>query len=211
MWTGIPVTRISRGGVRAAAAHGGRAPPAGHRPAGGDRHRRQGRSPGAGRAQGPEAPDRLVHLPRPHRRREDRARQGARRVHVRQRGHAHQDRHERVHGAPQRQPAGRRASGLRRLRRGRPADRGGPPQELLRGAARRGREGPPGGLQHPAPDPRGRAAHGRQGPPGRLPQHDHHHDLQPRARSSSRRTPRSASGPSRTTTAAAGARRPTSS
>ena len=45
---------------------------------------------------------------------------------------------------------------LRRLRGGRPADRGGPPQALLRGPARRDREGPPGGLQHPAADPRGR-------------------------------------------------------
>ena len=133
-------------------------------------------------------------------RRQDRAGQGARRVHVRQRGRAHQDRHERVHGAPQRQPAGRRASGLRRLRRGRPADRGGPPQELLRDPPRRGREGPPGGVQHPPPDPRGRAPLGRQGPPGRLPQLDHHHDQQPRARSSSRRTPRWASASGATPT-----------
>ena len=66
------------------------------------------------------------------------------------------------------------------LRRGRPADRGRPPQELRGRAPRRGREGPPRGLQHPPPDPRGRAAHGRQGPPGRLPEHDHHHDLEPR-------------------------------
>ena len=36
---------------------------------------------------------------------QDRARQGPRRVHVRQRGRAHQDRHERVHGAPQRAAA----------------------------------------------------------------------------------------------------------
>ena len=35
------------------------------------------------------------------------------------------------------------APGLRRLRRGRRADRGGPPQALQRRAARRGREGPP--------------------------------------------------------------------
>ena len=39
-----------------------------------------------------------------------------------------------------------------------------------------------GGVQHPAPDPGGRAPHRRQGPPGRLPQHDHHHDLEPRGR-----------------------------
>ena len=36
--------------------------------------------------------------------------------------------------------------------------------------ARRGREGPPRGVQHPAPDPGGRAAHRRQGPARRLPQ-----------------------------------------
>ena len=68
---------------------------------------------------------------------------------------------------------------LRRVRRGRPADRGGPPQELLRGPARRGREGAPGGLQHPPADPRGRAPVRRQGSPGRLPQLHHHHDQQP--------------------------------
>ena len=60
-----------------------------------------------------------------------RAGHGAGRVPVRQRGRAHQDRHERVHGAPQRLAPGRRAARLRRLRRGRPADRGRPPQELL--------------------------------------------------------------------------------
>ena len=130
MWTGIPVTRIAAGGVGAAAPDGGRAAQPRHRPAGGDRDRLEGRPPRARRAQGSEAADRLVHLPRPHRRREDRARQGARRVHVRQRGRAHQDRHERVHGAPQRAPPRRRASRLRRLRRGRPAHRGRPPQEL---------------------------------------------------------------------------------
>ena len=77
-------------------------------------------------------------------------------------------------------PARRRPARLRRLRRGRPADRGRPPQELLRRAPRRGREGPPGGVQHPPPDPRGRAPLGCQGPPGRLPERDHHHDLEPR-------------------------------
>ena len=66
------------------------------------------------------------------------------------------------------------------LRRGRPADRGRPAQELRGDPARRDREGARGGVQHPAPDPGGRAPHGRQGPPGRLPQHDHHHDLEPR-------------------------------
>ena len=116
----------------------------------------------------------------PHGRREDGARQGARGVHVRLRGHAHQDRHERVHGAPQREPPRRGAARLRRVRRGRAADRGRPAQELRGDPARRDREGPRGGVQHPAPDPGGRAPHRCQGPPGRLPQHDHHHDLEPR-------------------------------
>ena len=173
--------------------------------AGSSASRRRSRSsprPSAGRAPGSRIPKRPIGsfiFLGPDGRREDRAREGPRRVHVRQRGRAHQDRHERVHGAPQREPARRRASRLRRLRRGRPADRGGPPQELLRHPPRRGREGAPGGVQHPPADPRGRAPVGRQGSPGRLPQLHHHHDLEPRARSSSRRTPASASG-SRATT-----------
>ena len=65
--------------------------------------------------------DRLVPVLRPHRRRQDRGRQAAR-VHP---GHrADPLRHERVHGAPRGQPPDRRAAGLRRLRPGRPADRG---------------------------------------------------------------------------------------
>ena len=62
-------------------------------------------------------------------------------------------------------------SGLRRLRRGRPAHRGGAPAALQRGAARRGGEGAPRGLRHPAPGARRRPAHRRPGPHGRLPQH----------------------------------------
>ena len=75
-------------------------------------------------------------------------------------------RHERVHGAAHRQPPGRRASRLRRLRRGRTAHRGRPPQALLGHPPRRDREGASGRVQHPAPDPGGRAPHRRQGPHG---------------------------------------------
>ena len=57
------------GRVRAPAAHGGRAAQAGHRPGRGHRHDRQGGPPRARRPQGSQAADRLVHLPRPHRRR----------------------------------------------------------------------------------------------------------------------------------------------
>ena len=180
MWTGIPVTRIAQeeserllhmedalhkrviGQQEAIDTISARRPARARRP------------------QGSQAAHRLVHLPGPHGRGQDGAGQGCRGVHVRQRGRAHQDRHERVHGAPQREPAGGRTARLRGLRGGRPADRGGPPQELLGGAARRDREGPPRGVQHPAPDPGGRAPHGRQGPPGRLPEHGHHHDQQRR-------------------------------
>ena len=90
------------GGVGAPAQDGGVAPQPGHRPGRGDRDRLEGRPPRPRRPQGSQAAHRLVHLPRPHRRREDGARQGARGVHVRQRGRPHQGRHERVHGAPQR-------------------------------------------------------------------------------------------------------------
>ena len=74
--------------------------------------------------------------------------------------------------------------GLRRLRGGRPADRGGAPPALHGRAAGRGREGPPRGLRHPAAGARRRPADRRPGPHGRLPQRDPGADLQPRARSS---------------------------
>ena len=71
-------------------------------------------------------------------------------------------------------------SGLRRLRRGRTAHRGGAPPSLLGRAVRRDREGAPRGLQHAVADPRGRPPQRRQGQGGQLRQHDHHHDQQPR-------------------------------
>ena len=68
-------------------------------------------------------------------------------------------RHVRVHGEAHRQPPGRLAPRLRRLRGGRPAHRGRPAQAVLGGALRRDREGPPRRLQHAAADPRGGPAH----------------------------------------------------
>ncbi len=110
-----------------------------------------GRHPGAGpvdpphprRPQGPEAAERLVHLPRPDRRREDRAGQGAHRVPVRGPGRHDPARHERVHGEAHRVAPRRLAPGLRRLRGGRTAHRGRAPQAVQRGALRRDREGAP--------------------------------------------------------------------
>ena len=88
-------------------------------------------------------------------------------------------RHVRVHGEAHRQPPGRLASRLRRLRGGRPADRGRAAQAVLGGALRRDREGPPRRVQRPPPDPRGRPSDRLAGPHGGLQEHGHHHDLQP--------------------------------
>ena len=78
----------------------------------------------------PKRPVRVVHLPRPLGRREDRARQDARRVPVRRRELADPPRHVRVHGEAHGQPAHRLAARVRRLRRGRAAHRAGAPQAL---------------------------------------------------------------------------------
>ena len=88
------------------------------------------------------------------------------------------DRHVRVHGEALRLAAGRRASRLRRLRRGRPADRGGPPASVRGGAARRDREGPPRRVQHAAAGDGRRAPDRRPGPHGRLQEHGADHDLE---------------------------------
>ena len=126
-------------------------------------------------------------------RRQDRAREGARRVHVRRRARDRAARHVRVHGEAHRLAARRRAARLRRLRRGRPADRGRAAAAVLRDPARRDREGALGRLQRPPAAARRRAAHRRPGPHGRLPQHGRDHDLEhPLARPSCSST----SGPS---------------
>ena len=93
-----PGLQAHRGGDREAAAHGGRAPPADHQPAGGHLRRVAGDAPDPQRPEGPPPALRLVHLPRPLGRREDRAVEGARRVPVRRRGRADPARHVRVHG-----------------------------------------------------------------------------------------------------------------
>ena len=80
-----PGLQAHRGGDRASAAHGGRAAQADRRPGEGRRRRVAGDPPHPRRPQGPQASHRLVHLPRPHRRRQDRAGQDARRVPVRRR------------------------------------------------------------------------------------------------------------------------------
>ncbi len=71
-------------------------------------------------------------------------------------------------------------SGLRRLRGGRPAHRGGAAPPLLGDPARRDREGPPRRLQRPAADHGRWPAHRRTGPHGRLQEHRDDHDLERR-------------------------------
>ena len=91
-------------------------------------------------------------------------------------------------------PPRRRAPGLRRLRRGRPAHRGRAPPPVLRGAARRDREGPPRRVQHPPAGARRRPPHRRPGPHGRLHQRRARDDLEPAGRARS-----TTSGPSSST------------
>ena len=182
MWTGIPVFKLTEAETQKLV----RMEEELHKRVigqdAGDRGRRQGDPPRTRGDQGPEAADRLVHLPGPVGRRQDGAGAHARRVPVRRRGRDDPDRHVRVHGEARGLAARRLASGLRRLRGGRPAHRGRPPQAVLGRAARRDREGPPGRVQHPPADARGRAADGLAGPPRRLPQRDRDHDLEHRGR-----------------------------
>ena len=148
----------------------------------GDQRDQQDDPPGAVGPEGPEPADGQLPVPGPQRRRQDAAEQGAGRVHVRRRRRAGQHRHERVHGEAQRQPADRRASRLRRLRGGRPAHGAHPPPAVQRAAAGRGREGPPGRLQHAVAD-HGRGPFDRQlRPARRLPQRRDDHDEQHRRR-----------------------------
>ncbi len=128
----------------------------------------------------PNRPDRLVPVPGSHRRRQDRARTGPGRVPVRRRTGDDPDRHVRVHGEALGGPHDRRSSGIRGLRRRRPAHRGRPTSSLLGRSSRRGREGPSRRVQRAAPAARRRPADRRQGTHGGLPQHRGDHDLQHR-------------------------------
>ena len=163
-----------------AAAHGGGAFQARDRPG---RSRAGGLDCGAPRARrpaGPASADRLVHVPRADRRRQDRAHQGARRIPVRRRDGADPHRHVGIHGEAFGRAADRRASRLRRLRGGRRAHRSGAAAALSGDPVRRDREGAPGRVQRAAAGARRRAADRRAGPHGRLPQHADRDDLEPR-------------------------------
>ena len=178
-WTGIPAGRLLEGETAKLLRMEEELGHAGHRP---DAGRAGGLGRGAARPRGrvrPGPADRLVPVPRPDRRGQDRAGQGAGRVLVRRRAGDDPHRHERVQREALGRPADGRAARLRRLRRGRPAHRGGPPPAVLRGPAGRGGEGAPGGLRRPAPGARRRAADRRPGPHGGLQEHHLGADLQP--------------------------------
>ena len=131
------------GRARQARPHGGAAARACRRPGRGDRRGLRRGPPRPGRPPGPAAAHRLVPVPRSDRRRQDGAGASAGGVPVRRRARDDPHRHERVHGEVHRLATRRRAAGLRRLRRGRPAHRGGPPPAVPGRAPRRDREGPP--------------------------------------------------------------------
>ena len=177
-WTGIPVSRLLEGEVAKLVHMEERLH---QRVIGQDEAVAVGLqrpAPLARRAQRPRSPDRQLPLPRPDRRRQDRAGARAGRVHVRLAGRDGPHRHVGVHGEARRQPPRRRAARLRRLRRGRPADRGRAPPAVLGAPARRDREGPPRRLQRAAAGDGRRAADRRPGPDGRLPPRRAHHDLE---------------------------------
>ena len=197
-WTGIPVDRLLEGETEKLIHMEERLH---QRVVGQDEAVVGGReraAPRAHRAAGSRPADRLVRLPRPDRRRQDGARARARRVHVRRRARDGAARHERVPGAAHGVAARRRAARLRRLRRGRPADRGGAAAAVLGRAARRDREGAHRGVRRAAAGARRRAPDRRPGPHGRLPQHGADHDVEhPQRRVDARALPAGVPEPDR--------------
>ena len=132
---GDPGRPAARGRDGEADPHGGAAARARRRPGRGGLGGCERTAPCPHGAPGPEPADRLVRLPRPDRRREDGARPGAGGVHVRRRAGDGQAGHVRVPGAAHGRAPGRRAARVRRLRRGRPAHRGGPPPARTRSSS----------------------------------------------------------------------------
>ena len=178
-WTGIPAGRLLEGETQKLLRMEDGPRRAGRRPA---RRRPRGvrrRPPGALRRRRPRPADRLVPVPRPDRRRQDRAGQGAGGVPVRRRAGDGPHRHERVLREALGGPPGRRSARLRRLRGRRPAHRGGAAAAVHRRAVRRGGEGAPGRLRRAAAGARRRPADRRPGPDGRLPEHHPDPDVEP--------------------------------
>ena len=165
-----PGRPAAAGREREAAADGGPAGRAADRPAPGRPGGVRRRTAFPRRHLRPEPADRLVPVPRPDRRRQDRAGEVAGGVPVRRRARHGPDRHERVLREALGGSAGRCPSGLRRLRGGWPAHRGRAAAPVRGRAAGRGGEGAQRGLRHLAAGARRRPADRRPGPYGRLPQ-----------------------------------------
>jgi type VI secretion system protein VasG len=103
----------------------------------------------------------------------------ARRPALRRRAHRGHDQHVGVPGEAHRVAPGRLAAGLRRLRRGRHADRGGASAAVLGGPARRVREGRPRRHEPLLPGVRQGHPQRRRGPGDRLQEHGGDLDEQP--------------------------------
>ena len=122
--------------------------------------------------------DRRVHAVRALGRRQDRDRARARRSALWRRAEHDHHQHVGIPGGAHGLLAEGRAARLCRLRRGRPAHRGGAAQALQRHPARRGREGPSRRARDLLPGVR-QGLHGRrQRPPHRLQEHADHPDHQ---------------------------------
>ena len=178
--TGIPVAKLMQGEREKLLRDGRQAARARGRAGRGDRRRVQRHPPFALGPVRPEPPDRLLPVPRPHGRGQDRAVQGAGRLPVRQRRPPDPHRHERVHGEALGRAPDRRAARLRGLRGGRLPDRSRAPQALQRGAARRSREGAPGRVQRAAAGARRWPPDRRPGPHRGLQEHRDRDDQQHR-------------------------------
>ena len=179
-WTGIPVSRLMEG-EREKLLHLDEI--LHKRVVGQDeavQPRDRGHPPLARRHRRPQASDRLVPVPRTDRRGQNRAGQGAGRKPVRRRAEPRPHRYDRIYGEVLGLPPHRRASRIRRLRRGRPADRGRAAQALLGHPVRRSGKGAPRRVQHPAAGARRRPHHRFAGAHGGLQEHGHHPHLQPR-------------------------------
>src|SRR5450756_971179 len=140
---GRPRLEDGRGRDPEAPEDGRAAEAACHRAGRGCRRRRGRGAPSPRRHEGPEAPHRLVPVPRPDGRRQDGARARPRRVPLRRRERDGPPRHVRIPGEAHRLAHDRSASRIHRARRRRPAHGGGPAPALRGRPLRRDREGAP--------------------------------------------------------------------
>src|SRR5450756_2375077 len=177
---GRPRLEDGRGRDPEAPEDGRAAEAACHRAGRGCRRRRGRGAPSPRRHEGPEAPHRLVPVPRPDGRRQDGARARPRRVPLRRRERDGPPRHVRIPGEAHRLAHDRSASRIHRARRRRPAHGGGPAPALRGRPLRRDREGAPRRVVRPPAGARRRPSHGWEGPHRRLQERRRHHDVERR-------------------------------